>query len=298
VVHETDPGRAAVHDVAIVVVGLTHRDEGEWIVWHPDSTWRIPGISGGGDRIKLGLRPDDVVLLERVSTVNPKTIVVLLGGSAIIAPWRSSVAAVLHAFYAGQEAGHAIAALLFGDVSPSGKLPFTVPEDEADLPDFDPTSNRAIYDLWHGYGRFEARELAIAWAFGHGLSYTTFAYGPLVLDADELSPEGTLRVTVTLENTGAMAAREVVQLYVGFGDFPVPRPPKLLRAFTKVLLNPGERIDIALEVSIADLAWFDSEIQDWRVEQRGYEVLVGGSSRDQDLVRASFRVTGGSVRGP
>ena len=288
-----DPKRAGEVDVAVVVVGFTHRDEGEYIVLDPNKgadAWQPPGVSGGGDRRTLGLRPDDVSLIEGVAERNPRTVVVLVGGSAITAPWRQRVGAILHAFYPGQEGGDAVAALLFGDLCPSGKLPFTVPEDESDLPEFDPFGELADYDLWHGYSRFEAQGRPVAWAFGHGLSYTSFVYRDLRLEQDELGPEDTLRATVTLENTGSRDAREVVQLYVGFPDFPVPRAPKLLRAFTKVLVPASERVEVSLEVAVAELAWFDPELQDWRLERREYQVFVGPSSRPEDLLERRFRV--------
>ena len=286
------PEDAAEVDVAVVVVGYTHRDEGEYIVLDPSKgkgAWQPPGISGGGDREALGLRPQDVELIGAVAAAAPKTVVVLLGGSAITAPWRGQVDAILHAFYPGVQAGHAVAALLHGDVNPSGKLPFTVPDDEADLPAFDPWADHATYDMWHGYSLFERTGAPVAWPFGHGLSYTRFAYRDMRLERDRLGPDDTLVVTVTVDNVGERDGREVVQLYVAFPGFPVPRPKKLLRAFEKVSVPAGGSVEVRLEVPVASLAWWDEGT--WRVEARGYQVAVGGSSRDADLLRSPFEVT-------
>ncbi len=282
---------AAQVDVAVVVVGFTHRDEGEYIVMDPSKgkgAWQPPGISGGGDRLHLGLRDEDVALIEATAAAARGTVVVLLGGSAVTAPWRDQVDAVLHAFYPGQEAGHAVADLLFGDVNPSGKLPFSVPEREADLPDFDPWGDRASYGLFHGYSLLERDGAAIAWPFGFGLSYTRFAYRDLRLDQAVIGPEGVLSVQVTVDNVGDREGREVVQLYVDFTDIAVERAPKLLRGFDKVTVPPGGQATVRFQLPVAALAWFDEGV--WRVEPGRYQVAVGGSSVDADLLRVPFEV--------
>ncbi len=267
-------------DVAIVVAGMTGRDEGE----------AMPVVKIGGDREDLALRPASITLIETVAAAAPKTIVVLEGGSAVlVSGWRDKVDAILMAWYPGMEGGTAIAEILFGDVNPSGKLPLTFPLANEQLPFFDKKARTIEYGYYHGYRLFDAEDLEPAYPFGFGMSYTEFRYERLELKQKDIAPDGNLAAEVTLSNTGSLAGDEIVQLYVGFGNSSEERASKELKAFTRVHLEPGESRTVTLEVPVADLAYYEEASSSWRVEETEYEVLVGGSSRDIRL-RESFHV--------
>lgn len=269
---------ARMCDAAVVVVGLSAQDEGEYFVLSPDERGdakQIPWFGGGGDRTRLGLRRSDLALIAAVAEVNPNTVVVLVGGSAIlVGPWAEEVRAVLCAFYGGMQGGTALARVLFGEVSPSGKLPFTIPKYAKDLPLFEPFAQTAFYGRYHGYTLFEKHDLPVAYPFGHGLSYTAFEFRDL-----EVSGDGILRVAATVVNTGDRPGSEVAQLYVGFPESAVDRAPFLLRGFEKIHLEPAESKRVTFEVTAADLAWYDADHGVWRQEYVRYDVRVGGSSR-------------------
>jgi beta-glucosidase len=291
VVHELGTDMARVRqlareaDAVVVVAGFDHLDEGEHIPQKPEG-------DRGGDRKRLGLLPEEEAVIRAVSALNRRTAVVLVGGGAILMEeWRSEAPAILMAFYPGQEGGRALARLLFGEVSPSGKLPFTIPADPAVLPPFDPRAERVEYGYYHGYTLLEKKGVEAAFAFGFGLGYTRFAYRDLRLDAEEISPDGSLEVSAEVKNVGGRAGEEVVQLYVGFPASAVDRPVKLLRGFDKVALDPGETRTVRFTLRARDLAYWDTAAGAFRVEAAPYEVLVGGSSRPADLLAAPFRVS-------
>jgi beta-glucosidase len=272
-------------DAVVIVAGYDYTDEGEYIP-------QMPVPERGGDRTSLMLHPDEVELIRAVAPENPRTIVVLVGGSAIMMEeWKESVRGILMAWYSGMEGGTALARILFGDVNPSGKLTVTIPSDPAQLPPFDPHADSIEYGYYHGHTLADKKGYKPAFPFGYGLSYTTFKYSNLRLSAPQMAPDGALAVAVDVGNTGARAGEEVVELYVGFPHARVDRPPKLLRGFTKLALAPGERKTVAFTLHASDLAYYDPEAAAWRVEPVGYEVLVGGSSRPADLLKASFRVS-------
>ncbi|MEE2828274.1 MAG: glycoside hydrolase family 3 C-terminal domain-containing protein [Myxococcota bacterium] len=285
---------AASADAAVIVVGYTADDEGEYFVLNPNrrgKAWRPSFFGGEGDRTDLGLRPEDRELLAAVGSVNPRTVVVLVVGSAVsVAGWGERVPAILLPFYSGMEGGNALARLLFGEVSPSGKLPFTLPADPADLPPFDPFAETADYADDHGYLRFDKGKLPVAYPFGHGLSYSRFSWSDLVVETPEIGPEDELRLSVTLRNDGPCAAAEVLQLYLGFPESAVERPVQLLRGFEKVYLAPGEsrRLDFAVQSS--ELACYDPEARRWWVERMRYSLFVGNSSRSEAPLEGSFSV--------
>ncbi len=267
----------AAADAVVVVTGLLAEDEGESDI-------------GAGDRDSLALPSAEVELVQAVAALNPRVIVVLEGGAAItVSPWVDDVEALLFAFYPGQRGGHAIADVIFGDVNPSGRLPFSVPAREEDLPLFDNTSLAVTYDYWHGYRHLERAGAAPAYAFGFGLSYTSFALSELALESAALAPDGTLTATVDVTNTGAVAGIETVQAYVRVVTSRVERAPKDLRAFAQVALEPGETRTVTLTIAARDLAFWDSDAAAWEVEATDYELLVGHGSADLPLA-AAFRV--------
>jgi len=266
-------------DATIVVVGLTAADEGE----------AIQGVSAG-DRKSLGLRDEDITLIESVKAKSAKTIVVLEGGSAIaVEPWIQGTAAVLMAWYPGQEGGNAIADVLFGDVNPSGKLPLTFPISETQLPPFVNDMDAVTYGYFHGYRHIDNENLTPSFPFGFGLSYTTFAYSNLQLDATSVDKAGEQVAHVDVTNTGARTGEEVVELYIATPLGKITRAPKELRAFARVALEPGQKKTVDLTVRAADLAYWDDIESAFVVEPTMYEVWVGSSSRDLPL-SATFTI--------
>jgi beta-glucosidase len=194
------------------------------------------------------------------------------------------------AFYPGEQGGAALARLLLGRASPSGRLPFTVPRDAALLPRFDNKALSVEYGYYHGYTLAEKKGWEPRYPFGYGLSYTTWSYANLALDAPVAREGATVTATVDVTNTGSRAGDEIVQLYVGFPGSKVDRPVKLLRGFERVSLAPGETKRVSLPVKVTDLAYYDGAARAWTVERLEYPVLVGGSSRSSDLLSARFRV--------
>jgi beta-glucosidase len=277
---------ARAADATVVVAGFDHSDEGEFIPEKPKKEeW-------GGDREDLALEPADRELVKAVAAVNPRTIVVLVGGAAItVEEWQDEAAAILMAFYPGEQGGAAVARILLGRANPSGKLPFTVPEEAAQLPPFDNRSPSVEYGHYHGYTLAEKNGWEPRYPFGHGLSYTTYAYANLALDVAEAREDGTVTASADVTNTGSRAGDEIVQLYVGFPASKADRPAKLLRGFERVSLAPGETKRVSLPVSVRDLAYYDAGAGAWVVERGEHTVFVGGSSRPGDLLAVPFRVT-------
>ncbi len=272
---------AATSDVAIVCVGLG----GEW-------------QSEGFDRPDMALPGKQDTLIEQVAAANPRTIVVLNTGSPITMPWLDKVMAIVQAWYPGQECGNAIADVLFGDTTPSGKLPQTFPRRTEDNPaylDF-PGENGKIYygeGLFVGYRYYEKKKIAPLFPFGFGLSYTTFDYSTLRLSAQEITPDDTLQVSVEITNTGERAGKEVVQLYIRDEQAKLQRPEKELKAFAKIQLEPGERKTVTLTVARDALAYYDDRAHEWVAEAGEFRVLVGSSSQDIRAT-ATFMLTASS----
>jgi len=276
---------ARAADAVVVVVGFSHADEGEYTPEKSDVRER------GGDREELALRASDRALVEAVAAENPKTVVVLIGGSAItVEEWQAKAPAIVMAFYPGEQGGAALARILLGDVNPSGKLPFTVPRDASQLPPFDNRSLTVDYGYYHGYTLVEKQGSEPRYAFGHGLSYTTFAYANLSLESRHVPASGAVTASVDVTNTGSRAGEEISQLYVGFSGSRVDRPLKLLRGFEKVSLAPGETKRISMAVRVADLAYYDTAASRFALERMPYTVLVGPSSRSAELLKATFTV--------
>ncbi|HEY5948323.1 MAG TPA: fibronectin type III-like domain-contianing protein, partial [Kofleriaceae bacterium] len=188
--------------------------------------------------------------------------------------------------YPGNEGGRALADVLFGDVAPSGRLPFTMPIAEADLPAFDNQSLVVNYDLFHGYRKLARDAKPAHYPFGFGLSYTTFGYADLALDRASATTNDVVTADVTISNTGMVAAIETVQLYVA-PPATIERAPFELRAFTQVELAPGASQRVQLRVRVADLAVYVDG--NWRVEPGTYTVRVARDAEDAGQV-ATFTV--------
>jgi beta-glucosidase len=205
--------------------------------------------------------------------------------------WRESVPSILMTWYAGMEGGTALANILFGEVNPSGKLPFTIPMDEKQLPLFDPFIKKIEYGYYHGYTLFDKEHLEPAFPFGFGLSYTTYDYSGLVLNNPKISGDEVLMAEIDVSNSGSQTGEEVVQLYIGFKNSEVNRPVKLLRGFQKVELKPGETKRLSFEIPADDLAWYNPETGQWEIEEMEYELYLGSSSLESDLHSTSFGYT-------
>ncbi|MBN2548331.1 MAG: glycoside hydrolase family 3 C-terminal domain-containing protein [Anaerolineales bacterium] len=269
-------------DVVILVVGYTHRDEGEYISYKRD----------GGDRDTLVLHRRDKDLIRAVVQANPNTIVVLVGGSAIVTEaWRKQVPAILMAWYPGMEGGNALADVLFGKANPSGRLPCVFPKSERQLPFFDKKAKTIEYGDLHGYRLMDARGDEPAFAFGYGLSYTTFSFANLRLTPERVEKDGMIQAQIEVANTGSMAGEEVVQLYVGCENSSVSRPVKILKGFKKVLLEPGETRQVTIDLPAQDLAYYDEARGEWVVEPVRYKISVGSSSCSDDLLHGHIEVS-------
>jgi len=313
-----DPARAAktaaAAAAAVVVVGYTHDDEGEYIppdmlsmfapTFPPPTPAEAPvakkilagggpqegAFSPGGDREKLALSKRDEALILAVAAAQPRTIVVLMVGSAVVTEaWRQKAGAIVVLWYPGMEGGHALADVLLGKVNPGGRLPCTFPRRAKDLPFFDRNATKITYDLWHGYRKLARDGATAAFPFGFGLSYTTFKHANIRLTKTRLGASDTLEATVDVTNTGNVAGDEVAQLYVSAPGSRVERAPRELKAFARVMLAPGETRRVALNVPVADLAYYDAA-RGWTVEALEYEAIIARHAEDASALHAYFRV--------
>lgn len=228
------------------------------------------------------LRGDQDGLISEVAKANPNTIVVLNTGGPVLTPWAGQVKGIVEAWYPGQEAGNALARVLFGDVDPGGRLPVTFPVDENDAPT---SGNPAQYPgvnetvtfsegVMVGYRHYDAKGIEPRFPFGHGLSYTTFRYSDLAAST------GSVKVTVT--NTGARTGIAVPQLYIGMPSpgADVPQPPRQLKGYTKITLRPGESRRVTFPLSQRSFAYWNESAKAWKVADGCYRIMVGSSSRD------------------
>ncbi len=267
-------------DAVVIVAGCRHSDEGEYL----SEMSKI-----GGDRASLRLRPDEADMIQTLGRVNPNTAVVLIGGSAImVSEWEPQAPAILMAFYSGMQGGSALARVLLGDVNPSGKLPFSVAQAEADYPPFDRFSAEVDYGYYHGYTLLEKTGKAAQYAFGYGLSFTNFSYSQPSVKVDGK----TAQISVKVRNSGKRQGAEVVQLYVGGTGSTVDRPFRLLRGFEKVDLALGEEREITFSLPKSAMAVYDETAAAWVEEDLDYTAWVGSSSRKEDLIPLQFRYNG------
>jgi beta-glucosidase len=262
---------ASKSTVAIVFAGL------------PDSY-----ESEGFDRSSLNLPPGQNRLIEAVAKAQPNTIVVLMNGSAIAMPWAGKVGAIVEAWLTGQAGGGAIADVLTGKVNPSGKIAETFPVRLEDTPtalEFPGRGGVANYGegIFIGYRYYDKKKIEPMFPFGFGLSYTTFAYTGIKIDKTSMKDSETANVTVTVKNTGKVAGKEVVELYVHNAAGDVIRPEKELKHFAKVALNPGEEKTVTFAVSFRDFAYYNTGVNDWVAPTGSYDILVGGSSQQLPL---------------
>lgn len=243
----------------------------------------------GGDRLEYGLPFGQDELIEALLGVNKNLVLVLLSGNAVEMPWVSRVPAIVQGWYLGSMGGKSLADILSGAVNPSGKLPFSFPAkltdcgahafDELSYPG-DSIKQEYKEDILVGYRWHDTKEIPALFPFGHGLSYTTFTYGKPVASAKAMAADGTLTVTVAVKNTGSIAGKEIVQLYVGDDKCSVLRPVKELKHFAKVGLAPGEEKSVTFTLTPDDLKFYDEASAAWKYEPGKFKAYVCASSAD------------------
>jgi beta-glucosidase len=304
-------------DVVLLVVGYEAKDEGEFVdpdtiqsltyLYPPPTPEEMPIVQGfmqqgggpadefltGGDRSDLTLNSTDEALIKTVAFTNPRTVVAVMGGSAVIMEaWRKSVPAILMLWYPGMEGGHALADILLGKVNPSGKLPFVIPTQAEHLPFYDKNATHIEYDLWHGYRKLEREGHTPAFPFGFGLSYTSYRYANLKLAQSQVAATGSQVASLEVTNTGKIPGEEIVQLYVSAIGSAVERAPKELKAFQRVALQPGETKQVQIDLPVSRLAYYDEAKAKFVVEPIEYEVFVGAHSLDPQALKGKFKVSG------
>jgi len=279
---------AARADAVIFVVGNDEGDEGEYLATSISGNGSgSPHIYPGDRQMNLELHPNEIELVKEVGVVNDNSIVVLMGGGMImIEEWKDYVNAIMLAYYPGMEGGTAIAEIIFGDINPSGKLPFVIPRSENDLPPINWDTDYQYYEYYHGYTRLEKQGKVPSMPFGFGLSYTAFQ-----LSNERFKVSGdTILALCEIENTGAYDGDEVVQLYIGFSNSKVNRPVKILRGFEKVSVRRNERKQVKITCSVDEIKWYNPKTEQMELEQMEYEIFIGTSSRDQDLLKGKITI--------
>jgi beta-glucosidase len=274
----SDPSKA---DITIIFAGLNHSRG-------MDAETK--------DRESMELPVKQIQLIKQTAALNPNTIVVLISGSPLeMGGWLEDIPVVLEAWYGGMEAGRAIANVLFGEVTPSGKLPITFPKNLLDSPAHSSgpsrtypgdEERRVFYEegIFVGYKWFDKKDIEPLFPFGFGLSYTEFEYRNLEIDQQAISKsDNIIHATVEIENVGKYNGKEIVQLYYTDLDASVQRPPKELASFEKVELNPGETKTADLVLKAHDFAFYDIIGNDWKIEPGEFRLLVGPSSRNMCL---------------
>ena len=300
---ELDPAAAAEAarsaDAVVVVAGYTAHDEGEYLgeldpalfalfppTEEPGALERLGTLAGGsqalgGDRERLTLHPDDEALITAVAAANPRTVVAIVAGSAVVVErWRDAVPGIVVSWYAGSEGGRALADVLLGEADAGGRLPFAVPREEAHLPPFDPAARKARYDLWHGQRRLDRDGIAPAFPLGFGLSYTSFSLSELEVRRGD----GELVAEVTVANTGERPGSHVVQLYGGPEDPGEERPRRVLVGFRRVELGPGASERLRVPLPLAALARRDTGEHRMVVDPGPYRFEAGAHAGDPDAL--------------
>ena len=239
------------------------------------------------DRYHLELPYAQDKVIEALAEVNPNLAVVIISGNAVAMPWVDKVNAVVEGWYIGSQMGHALADVIFGKVNPSGKLPFTFPaklEDNAAhaLGAYDPQDLSVEYkeSIYVGYRWAEKQNIKPLFAFGHGLSYTDFTYGEAKCSKPSVKAGSNVKVSVDVTNSGKVAGKEVVQLYIGDEESSLERPVKELKGFRKISLEPGETKTVTFEIEPDMLKFFDDSKHEWVLEPGRFTAYVGSASDD------------------
>ena len=249
------------------------------------------GFAEGGDRRSLHLHDRDVDLIRAVSTANPRTVVALVAGSAVvISEWDASVPAIVQCWYSGMEGGHGLADVLLGAVDCSGRLPFSVPRAASNLPAFDADADEFVYDAWHGYWHLDRQGTPPAYPFGFGLSYTTFELESAEAEADG----GGIRVRASMRNSGPRAGTDVLQVYVRRLTTDGPDRPERLAGFTRFELEPGAVAAVECIVAPDALAERDVDIHAMVVRPGTYLLRVARNASD-DGIRVQVAMGGADL---
>lgn len=243
----------------------------------------------GGDRLEYGLPFGQPELIEAIAAVNPRVVLVLLSGNAVEMPWDKDVPAIIQGWHLGSMGGKSLANVLSGKVNPSGKLPFSFParlEDNSahafgtiSYPG-DSINEKYLDDVLVGYRWHDTKKIPARYAFGHGLSYTTFEYGKATASAREMTPDGTITVSIPVRNTGDREGKEIVQLYIGDEKASVLRPVKELKGFDKITLAPGQEKTVTFTITPDDLKFYDEKTGSWIAEPGKFRAYIGASSTD------------------
>jgi beta-glucosidase len=282
-------------DYVIIVAGLNHDNNRQLTGGGRDKKTNeilYGHDSEGTDRSQLELPEEQIVLIKETIKINPNVIVILLNGSPLsMSDWLDEVPVVLEAWYPGMEGGRAIANILFGEISPSGKLPITFPNKIKDSPAHQSTRtfpgvNLKVYyeeGIFVGYRYFDQQGINPLFPFGYGLTYTSFSYSQLTLNKSKVTDDDEIVLSVTVTNTGERSGSEVVQVYFQQIESSVERPPKELIGFEKVYLSPQESKIVSISINPKDLAFYDVQKGLWKLEKGSFKLMVGSSSRDIHL---------------
>ena len=258
---------AAEADKAVIFAGLPESFESE-----------------GYDRSHMRLPECQNLLITEILKVQPNTVIVLHNGSPVEMPWLGEIKGLLETYLGGQAGGAAAANILYGKINPSGKLAETMPLKLSDNPSYLNFGGGEKVEyregIFVGYRYYDTKEMDVAFPFGYGLSYTTFAYSNLKLSMENPTEKDTVMVSADVTNTGKSAGKEVVQLYIRDLTGSAIRPEKELKGFEKVFLEPGETKTVTMELNKRSFAWYNTELHDWFAASGDYEILVGASSRD------------------
>ncbi|MGL4292605.1 MAG: beta-glucosidase family protein [Bacteroidales bacterium] len=241
----------------------------------------------GDDRKELDLPYEQDALISDLVKANPKTVVVIISGNAVAMPWVKQAPAIVEAWYSGSESGNALASVLFGDINPSGKLPFTFPVKLSDnsahaLGEYPGNEKEVKYNegIFVGYRWTDKQKIKTLFPFGHGLSYTNYRYGKPRADKKEMTQDEEITFFVPVTNTGKYAGAEVVQLYIRDKKSSVPRPEKELKGFNKVYLQPGETKEVAITINKDALSFYCPVKQQWVAEPGVFEAVIAASAED------------------
>ena len=254
--------------------------------------------SEAADRVNMVLPFGQVELIKEVVKANPKTIVVMVAGAPFeMEEIHQAAPALLWSWFNGSEAGTALADILFGDVNPSGKLPFTIPAKLNDSPAhaldaFPGTPNEVVYKegIFVGYRWFDSRQIKPMYSFGYGLSYTQFSYSDAATDRETYEENDKIKATVTVKNTGDRPGKEIVQLYAQHENSSVERAEKELKGFAKVHVEAGEAVTVNIDLDVKELAYFDEQQMSWVVEPGKYRLLFATSS-DNILATTTINIS-------